>query len=119
MSLPSAHQTTRRVFLESSLKMATTSLTLINPSGRSVSAAAGESRLKIGLVGCVGRGAGAANQALIAEEGTTHHAMRDVNREAMNEAGPTFAKGRLARTNQDGRYPVVVASVPASFEVWY
>ncbi len=115
MSSQSAHQTTRRVFLESSSKVAATSLVMINPSGRSVSAAAGESQLKIELVGCGGRGAGAANQALNAEEGITLHAMRDVNR----EAGQIPAKGKPGRANQDGRVPVAAHGVTAPFKVWY
>ncbi|MEC5127411.1 Gfo/Idh/MocA family oxidoreductase [Verrucomicrobiales bacterium BCK34] len=111
MSSLSAHQTTRRDFLESSSKVAAGSLVISCASGRPVSAevgnsTAGESQLKIGLVGCGGRGAGATNQALTADDGTTLHAMCDVNREVMNKAEAILSKGKPDRVDvpEERRY---------------
>ncbi len=106
MSLPPTDQTTRREFLDSSSRAAAISLAMTLPSGRSVSAAAGESQLKIGLVGCGGRGAGAANQALTADDGITLHAMCDVNREVMNKAEQILSKGKPGRVDvpEERRY---------------
>lgn len=104
MSSHPTQQATRRDFLESSSKVAATSLAMTIASGRPVSAVvgnptAGESQLKLGLVGCGGRGAGAANQALTADDGVTLHAMCDVNREIMDKAEQIIAKSKSGRVD--------------------
>ena len=48
--------------------------------------------LKLGLIGCGGRGAGAANQALIADDKVILHAMCDVNRETLGKAREILKK---------------------------
>jgi len=79
----------RRDFLKHS---AATSATLALASQGMVHAANGSNTLKLGLVGCGGRGAGAANQAMTADDGVTLHAMCDVNRETLTKARDILIK---------------------------
>jgi predicted dehydrogenase len=65
----------------------------------SAHAANGSDELKLGLVGCGGRGAGAANQALTADDGTKLFAMCDVNRETMDTAARILEKQKPGRLN--------------------
>jgi len=68
--------------------------------------AASTETLKLGLVGCGGRGAGAAKQAMTADDGVHLHAMCDVNRETMNNAHEILAKGMPDRVKvpEDRRF---------------
>ncbi|MEX2578643.1 MAG: Gfo/Idh/MocA family oxidoreductase [Verrucomicrobiales bacterium] len=91
-------KTTRRRFIGRS--SAAASLTLSLASGRAVHAAGASENLKLGLVGCGGRGAGAANQAMTADDGVQLFSMADVDRETLDKA-----HGILDR-NQPGRVDV-------------
>lgn len=90
---------TRREFLERSSSLSAASVTLALASGMSAHAANGSEELKLGLVGCGGRGAGAANQALTADDGTKLFAMCDVNVETMNNAAKILEKRMPGRIN--------------------
>ncbi len=68
-------QTSRRNFLKTS---AVIGGALISPLGFSSSAAANNETLKVGLIGCGGRGTGAASQALNADKNVILTAMADV-----------------------------------------
>lgn len=61
--------------------------------------AAGNDTLKIALVGCGGRGTGAANQALSADEGTRLVAMADAFRDRLDESYERLSK-RYGDTDQ-------------------
>ncbi|MEM1441041.1 MAG: Gfo/Idh/MocA family oxidoreductase [Verrucomicrobiota bacterium] len=77
---------TRRDFLGRSGSLTATSVTLSLAAGMGAHAQENSSKLKLGLVGCGGRGAGAANQALTADDGVVLHSLCDVNRETMDKA---------------------------------
>lgn len=88
-------ESTRRDFVKSGL--AATSLS-VAPSLASGAYASGSDSLKVGLVGCGGRGTGAAAQALKADSGAELVAMADAF-----EDRRTSARDRLARQfNRDG-----------------
>ncbi len=99
--------TTRRRFLR---QTSATSVTLALAASGGVHAANGTDKLKLGLVGCGGRGAGAANQALTADDQVTLHSMCDVNREVMDKASDILTK------NQPGRIDVPVERRHSDFE---
>lgn len=84
--------TTRREFLGRGACAGGTLATLALASNWPVHAA-GAGRLKLGLVGCGGRGAGAANQAMSADDGVVLHAMCDLNRETLTKAHELISKG--------------------------
>lgn len=77
---------TRRDFLGRSGSLTATSVTLSLAAGMGAHAQENSSKLKLGLVGCGGRGAGAANQALTADDGVVLHSLCDVNRDTMDKA---------------------------------
>ncbi len=91
---PEKHQTSCRRFLETTSAATTASLTtLALASSRPVhSAQNDEGYLKLGLVGCGGRGAGAANQALTADDKVTLHAMCDLDRKVLDTTQVTLAE---------------------------
>lgn len=97
---------TRRDFLGQSARTSAALSTLALASGNLVHAAGGSEKLKLGLVGCGGRGAGAANQALTADDGVTLHAMCDVNKEVMTNAHAILEKGKPGRIDvpEERRY---------------
>ena len=68
-------QTSRRNFLKTSAVLGGA---LISPLGFSAAGAADNEKLKIGLIGCGGRGTGAASQALKADSNVVLTAMADV-----------------------------------------
>lgn len=70
-------QTSRRTFIQSTA--ATSAITALMATGN-YAFAQGSNRLKVGLVGCGGRGTGAAVQALSADPETVLTAMGDVRR---------------------------------------
>lgn len=83
----------RRQFVRTGAALSTLALA----SELRVHAASGDGKLKLGLVGCGGRGAGAANQAMNADDGVTLHAMCDVNRETLTNAHDLISKGKPGR----------------------
>lgn len=94
---------TRRVFLDRTAK---TGSTLAIASSLGVHAQEGDDTLKLGLVGCGGRGAGAANQALTADDRVTLHSMCDVDASVMNQARELIDKNKPGRVDvpEDRRY---------------
>src|SRR5271156_2343234 len=64
-------ETTRRQFLQSTAAVAATSLIAANAHAQ------GNDELKVGLIGCGGRGTGAASQALKADRNVKLWAMAD------------------------------------------
>ena len=97
---------TRRDFLGQSARTSAALSTLALASGNLVHAAGGSEKLKLGLVGCGGRGAGAANQALTADDGVTLPAVCDVNKEGMTNAHAILEKGKPGRIDvpEERRY---------------
>lgn len=85
---------TRRRFISQST--AATSATLAM-AATGVHAEGEDKKLKLGLVGCGGRGAGAANQAMTADDGVTLFSMCDVNRETLDKAHDILEKGKPGR----------------------
>jgi myo-inositol 2-dehydrogenase/D-chiro-inositol 1-dehydrogenase len=102
--LPSAP--TRRLFLKQSAGTTAALSTLALASGQLVHAANGDGKLKLGLIGCGGRGAGAANQAMSADDSVTLHSMCDVNRETLTKAHEILLKGKPDRVDvpEERRY---------------
>lgn len=97
--MKSPYASTRREFLERSGTLSAASLSLALASEMSAHAANGSGELKLGLVGCGGRGAGAANQALTADDGLKLFSMCDVNRETMDTAADILEKQKPGRLN--------------------
>lgn len=79
------------------------------PSVTRPSPVAGSDRIKIGLIGCGGRGTGAAVQALRADPGLTLHALGDVFSERLDSALAGITAG-LQESNLD---PSARVDVPA------
>lgn len=98
--------TTRREFLERSSTATAASVTLALAAEMPVHAAGAEGKLKLGLVGCGGRGAGAANQAMTADDGVELFSMCDVNREVLDRAHDILDKQKEGRVNvpEERRY---------------
>ncbi|MAS95387.1 MAG: dehydrogenase [Verrucomicrobiales bacterium] len=97
---------TRRVFLERSSAMSAASITLALASQTPVHAASGDGKLKLGLVGCGGRGAGAANQAMTADDGVELFSMCDVDRSVLDRAHDIIDKKHEGRVDvpEERRY---------------
>lgn len=79
-TVPSAHRPTRRGFLGTSVSAATAGVA-ISADTLAIPAAAyahGDDVLKVGLIGCGGRGTGAAKQALLADSNVQLTAMADL-----------------------------------------
>jgi len=95
----------RRRFLEQSSTATAASLTLGLAAARPVHAA-GDDTLKLGLVGCGGRGAGAANQAMTADDRVTLVAMCDVDRGVMDKARDILDESKPGRVDvpEERRY---------------
>ena len=83
MSLPVNDAASRRDFLKTSLSVGALTATLGSTSGLY---AAGDETLKVGLIGCGGRGTGAASQALHADKGAKLVAMGDAFPEKISES---------------------------------
>ncbi|HSQ55816.1 MAG TPA: Gfo/Idh/MocA family oxidoreductase [Gemmata sp.] len=86
--------TTRRTFLKASAASAIASTALL-PGAY---AGAGNETLRVGLVGCGGRGSGAAREALRADPNTKLVAMCDVFMDRLNESLQGF---KTAKSNRD------------------
>jgi predicted dehydrogenase len=87
-------QPSRRRFMTTSAA-AMAGAALITPALASAVYAAGSDKLKVGLVGCGGRGCGAASQAIHADEGTVLHAVCDLFKDQA-ELGLGLIKGNTA-----------------------
>lgn len=85
----SSHRLPRRTFLRQTGGLATAASLL--PFARMVHAASSDT-LKLALVGCGGRGTGAANQALKAAEGIQLTAMADVFRDQIDKSAANLGK---------------------------
>ena len=77
LSEPSGPSASRRDFVKTSSLVATGTLFSVLNSHQGVHAA-GDDILKVGLIGCGGRGTGAATQALMADSRVKLTAMADV-----------------------------------------
>lgn len=95
--MESSADPTRREFVGRSLRSGAALSTLALASRLPVHAASGDGKLKLGVVGCGGRGAGAAAQALNADDGVVLHAMCDVDRAAMEKARDLLARSKPDR----------------------
>ncbi|TWT49893.1 Glycosyl hydrolase family 109 protein 1 precursor [Thalassoglobus neptunius] len=73
----SSNDTTRRSFLKSTAEAGTAMALMSGFSGKAGLYAAGDEKIRVGLVGCGGRGSGAANQALNADPNAVLVAMGD------------------------------------------
>lgn len=96
MNPETTSSTTRREFLGRGTCAGATLATLALAPNWPVHAA-GSGRLKLGLVGCGGRGAGAANQAMNADDGVVLHSMCDLNRETLTKAHELVSQGKADR----------------------
>lgn len=96
----------RRTFLDRSIRSGAALSTLALAGGLPVHAANGDGKLKLGLIGCGGRGAGAANQAMKADDGVVLHAMCDVNAGTLTKAHELISKGKPERVDvpEERRY---------------
>lgn len=96
--------TTRRQFVSTSA--AATAALAVSSSLQAGAYAAGSDNLKVGLIGCGGRGTGAASQALKADSGTELHAMADAFDDRLQ-----MSRSRLQRQfNKDGEPKRVTVS---------
>ncbi|MEO6034065.1 MAG: twin-arginine translocation signal domain-containing protein, partial [Verrucomicrobiota bacterium] len=77
------NSTSRRNFIKTSAVLGGA---LISPLGFSSSAAPNDEKLKIGLIGCGGRGTGAASQALNADKNVVLIAMADILPESLSNS---------------------------------
>lgn len=89
----------RRTFLDRSIRTGAAMSTLALAARLPVHAANGDGKLKLGLIGCGGRGAGAANQAMKADDGVILHSLCDVNRDTLAKAHDLIAKGKPERVD--------------------
>lgn len=89
----------RREFVGGSLRAGAALSTLALAGNLRVHGASGDGKLKLGLIGCGGRGAGAANQAMNADDGVELHAMCDVNRETLAGAHALISKSKPGRVD--------------------
>lgn len=100
---------TRRQFVAASA-VATAGLA-VSPALRAGTFAGGSDNLKVGLIGCGGRGTGAAGQALKADSGTELHAMADAFDDRLE-----MSRSRLERQfNKDGEPKRVTVTEDLSF----
>src|SRR5207249_7241126 len=89
MSDPISPSTSRREFLKTSTAAALGSVFAANVSLSQTSLAATET-LRVGLIGCGGRGTGAANQALHADKNVVLTAMADVFEDQLKQSLATL-----------------------------
>ena len=81
--------TSRRDFIKTSAVLGGA---LLTPLGFSASAATNDQKLKVGLIGCGGRGTGAANQALNADKNVVLTAMADIFETSLRSSLGTLQK---------------------------
>ncbi len=86
----------RREFLKTGAAVSTLALA----SNQLVHSAEGQTgKLKLGVIGCGGRGAGATAQAMTADDDVNLYAMCDVNRETLEIAHKVISKKKEGRVN--------------------
>ena len=106
MSLQS-NPASRRQFIKSSSLGALGSAVLLNPSlSRNVHAQGKEEPLKIALIGCGGRGTGAAAQALSTAGPTQLWAMADAYEDRLQSSLSSLRKGLAARYDREKSEPL-------------
>lgn len=86
---PSSH-TSRRTFLNASVA-ATAATAVALPATRAAVYASGDDVIKVGLIGCGGRGTGAAKQALLADHNVKLTAMADVFEDRLQSSFKSLA----------------------------
>ena len=92
MSL-NANGSTRREFLKTSSLAAVSTGAILGTASLSAGAfAAGNDTLKVGLIGCGGRGTGAAKQALLADKNVKLHAMADAFKDRLDKSLTSLQK---------------------------
>lgn len=99
-NLPIDSELTRRRFVKVSSGVIAGSL-IAGPLLRPVAAASGSDRLKVGLIGCGGRGTGAALQALTADAGAVLWAMGDAFADRIDTA-LRHITGEASKPDADG-----------------
>lgn len=99
MNTPS-NPSSRREFLKTSTLAAGALAAMSIPNAVH---AAGSDTLKVGLIGCGGRGAGAANQALAADKGAVLHAMGDAFADAIEPKLQALSKERPGQVKVEDR----------------
>lgn len=107
---PATNDPSRRHFLAASAVTAAAITTVAKPLNAGVFAA-GSDLLKVGLIGCGGRGGGAAEQALSADPGTELVALGDIFADAM--IGPRRSLTR--QFNKEGAAPRVTVTDDTCF----
>jgi predicted dehydrogenase len=98
-SLPSSTESIdRRGFLKTSTAVAGASLVAALPAAR-FAHAAGSDQLKVAMVGCGGRGSGAADQALSVKPNVKLIAMADVHRDRLDQSYTNLSKKHPERVD--------------------
>ena len=105
---------TRRDFVKRSALTAGAGLVAASLPVGATAFAAGNDELKVALVGCGGRGTGAANQALIADEGTRLVAMADAFRDRIDSSYQNLSN----RWEESGRLDVPEERKFTGFEAY-
>ncbi len=82
--------TSRRMFLNASV-MATAATAVALPATRAAAYSSGDDVIKVGLIGCGGRGTGAAKQALLADQNVKLTAMADVFEDRLQSSFKSLA----------------------------
>lgn len=102
----SIHQTTRRDFIKTSTAATVATALAAGYSLRAELQPVNKAKLKVGLVGCGGRGNGAANQALQADPNTELYAMADISLDKVNAGAASLAKihGERGTVHADRRF---------------
>jgi predicted dehydrogenase len=90
LTTPTASSASRRDFVKGSTAIAATASALSSALTIPLVHAAGSGTIKVGLVGCGGRGSGAAEQALSADAGTQLYAIGDAFLDRIDEHLPTI-----------------------------
>jgi len=106
MNTPAATSTSRREFIKTSTTAAVGGMLAAHLSFPEKSFAANSDTLKIGLIGCGGRGTGAANQALHADKNVVLTAMADVFEDQLKGSLQALKKenGERVRVNPDHQF---------------
>jgi len=97
---------TRRDFLKAGSAAAVAGALAVDPGVATAAYAAGDDVLKVGLIGCGGRGSGAAAQALNADPNTKLVALGDTFEDQTNKAAARFRKafGKRGSVDEEHRF---------------
>jgi len=93
----------RREFLAGATAVAATATLLADPLARTAHAA-GSDRLKVGLIGCGGRGTGAASQAIAADAGVVLWALADPFVDHVQSGAGILGRTVKEKTKEDASY---------------